>query len=232
MCLEPFGATGLFILGRGARLLAAGVVTEKEEEEEEKRGGMGNRDRQRGAARRARAAAPGAGPASLLPQKPEKELGQARREKRRQIKVGSARFPDSRLPNSSSKDSGNVKVKAKQNTHTHFTRVILSQLFPKPIKAPYCSQEKAPNTIAGHGKLVRRDGDVSPPRTFQTRPASPNSSRLCCSLCLEDASLLPCLPQPSYLSRPRTLPPTAKPSPVAANRHLTLRTLVTAALIT
>lgn len=47
MCLEPFGATGLFILGRGAWLLAAGVVTEKEEEEEEKRrGGMGNKNRQ------------------------------------------------------------------------------------------------------------------------------------------------------------------------------------------
>lgn len=130
------------------------MVTEKEEEEEEKRGGMGNRNRQRGAARRARAAAPGTSTAKLLPQKHlEKEPGQARREKRRQIKVGSARFPESRLPNSSSKDSENEKVKAKQNTHTHFTRVILSQFLPKPIKAPYCLQEKAPNTIAGHVKL-------------------------------------------------------------------------------
>lgn len=33
MCLEPFGATGLFILGRGV-LLLVGVVTEKGEEEE------------------------------------------------------------------------------------------------------------------------------------------------------------------------------------------------------
>lgn len=51
MCLEPFGATGLFILGRGARLLAAGVVTEKEEEEEKRRGGMGNREEAEGPAR-------------------------------------------------------------------------------------------------------------------------------------------------------------------------------------
>lgn len=84
MCLEPFGATGLFILGRGARLLAAGVVTEKEEEEEEKRGGMGNRNRQRGAARRARAAAPGTSTAKLLPPEASREgagPGQEREEK-------------------------------------------------------------------------------------------------------------------------------------------------------
>lgn len=39
MCLEPFGATGLFILGRGVLpLLVVGVVIEKEEEAK-KRGG-------------------------------------------------------------------------------------------------------------------------------------------------------------------------------------------------
>lgn len=37
MCLEPFGATSLFILGRGV-LLLVGVVIEKEEEEEKGRG--------------------------------------------------------------------------------------------------------------------------------------------------------------------------------------------------
>lgn len=37
MCLEPLGATGLFILGRGELLLLLGVVIEKEEEEEERR---------------------------------------------------------------------------------------------------------------------------------------------------------------------------------------------------
>lgn len=38
MCLEPFGATGLFILGRGVLLLLVGVVREKEEEEEKRKG--------------------------------------------------------------------------------------------------------------------------------------------------------------------------------------------------
>lgn len=38
MCLEPFGATGLFILGREVLLLLVGVVMEKEEEEEKRRG--------------------------------------------------------------------------------------------------------------------------------------------------------------------------------------------------
>lgn len=69
MCLEPFGATGLFILGRGARLLAAGVVREKEEEEEEKgRGGRGNKNRQRGCPGGSSQQQPlGAGPATPHP---------------------------------------------------------------------------------------------------------------------------------------------------------------------
>lgn len=55
MRLEPFGATGLFILGRGAWLLVAGAVTEnEEEEEEERREGRGNQSRQRGCPGRAR----------------------------------------------------------------------------------------------------------------------------------------------------------------------------------
>ena len=44
MCLEPFGATGLFILGRGGLLLLLlGVGREKRREERKKRKGGGKR---------------------------------------------------------------------------------------------------------------------------------------------------------------------------------------------
>lgn len=48
MCLEPFGATGLFILGRGVLLLLVGVVIEKEEEEEKGRGEKGQEEHAHG----------------------------------------------------------------------------------------------------------------------------------------------------------------------------------------
>lgn len=48
MCLEPFGATGLFIFGRGVLLLLlVGVVIEREEQKEKRGGGrMENSDEQ------------------------------------------------------------------------------------------------------------------------------------------------------------------------------------------
>jgi len=43
MCLEPFGATGLFILGRGGLLLLLGVGRERGREQRKKRKGGGKR---------------------------------------------------------------------------------------------------------------------------------------------------------------------------------------------
>lgn len=95
MCLEPFGATGLFILGRGVLLLVVGVVIEKEEEEEKGRGERMGRTRTWSAPRNLAAAA------ALHYQKLEREPSQGRMERKRHIKTGSACSLELRLPNSS-----------------------------------------------------------------------------------------------------------------------------------
>lgn len=89
---------------------------------------------------------------SLQPQKPEEEeLGQARREKT--DRDWQCTRPRVKAAQQFLKRLGKRKSKSKTK-HTHFIRVILSQLLPKPIKAPYCLWEKAPNTAVGHRKLL------------------------------------------------------------------------------
>ena len=78
MCLEPFGATGLFIFGRGVLLLLlVGVVIEKEKEE---KGWKTVKDRVCSETSHQLLAAD---TATLHYQKPEKEQSQAGREKKR-----------------------------------------------------------------------------------------------------------------------------------------------------
>lgn len=100
MCLEPFGATGLFILGRGVLLLLpmVGLVIEKEKEE---KGWKTVKDRPRVCSETSHQLL-GADAATLHYQKAEKEQSQAGREKKRYIRTGSMRFPELRLSNSSS----------------------------------------------------------------------------------------------------------------------------------
>lgn len=94
MCLEPFGATGLFILGRGVLLLLVGVVTEKGEEEERRgKGWKTVKNRPRVCSETSHRLR-GASTATLHYQKPEKEQSQAGRVKERHIKTGSTHFPE------------------------------------------------------------------------------------------------------------------------------------------
>lgn len=93
MCLEPLGATGLFILGRGELLLLLGVVIEKEEEDK----GPGTLEKE------PRVCSHGSQEPALTHFIIRSlTRHQARPEKERQDReTGSEHFPELRLPHSS-----------------------------------------------------------------------------------------------------------------------------------
>lgn len=89
MCLEPFGATGLFILGRGGLLLAAAAAAgggeRKEEERKKRKGGgkgWGTLEECPGSAQRPQVGSQELAFATLHHHKPDKAPGQAGRGKK------------------------------------------------------------------------------------------------------------------------------------------------------
>lgn len=144
MCLEPFGATGLFILGRGGLLLLLllGVGRERGREGRKKRKGgrkrMGNLEECPRSAQR--------------PQVSSQELALPHfiiaSRTRPQARQEGERKDTGRQPVHTSQSEGCLtvpkktrKIKKEKQDKTHTcTRAILSQLFLKLITTLYCLQ--------------------------------------------------------------------------------------------